>query len=97
MPEQPLIDAIALVIAEALAAHGVRPAEGNPTLRQAIEKITSAYGGRDHRIPEVWVRGAGTAARTQPQPQRIQPPTPPPPKPKRATRRNGFGRDDWVL
>ena len=97
MPEQSLIDFIALVIAESLAAHGVKPAEGNPTLRQAIEKICAAYGGRDHRIPEVWVRGAGNATRGQPQPQRIQPPPTPTPKPKRATRGTGFGRDDWVL
>lgn len=94
MPEQPLIDAIALVIAESLAAHGVKAAEGNPTLRQAVEKICAAYGGRSWAIPETWIRGAGNATRGQPQPQRIQPPTP---KPKRATRGTGFGRDDWVL
>ena len=94
MPEQPLIDFIALVIAESLAAHGVKPAEGNPTLRKAIEKICSGYGGRSWAIPETWIRGAGTATRGQPQPQRIQPP---PPKPKPATRGTGFGRDDWVL
>ena len=97
MPEQQLIDFVALVIAEALSAHGVKPADGNPTLRKAIEKICSAYGGRDHRIPEVWVRGAGNATTPAPQPQRIQPPTTPPPKPKRTTRGTGFGRDDWVL
>ena len=97
MPEQPLIDAIALVIAESLTAHGVKPADGNPTLRQAIEKICAAYGGRSWAIPETWIRGAGNATRGQPQPQRIQPTPPPPPKPKPARRGTGFGRDDWVL
>lgn len=95
MPES-LIDFIAVTIAEALAAHGVKPAEGNPTLRQAIEKICAAYGGRSWAIPETWIRGAANASRGQSQPQRIQTPAPPP-KPKPPPRRTGFGRDDWVL
>lgn len=97
MPEQDLINAIALAIASALSEHGIRPEQGNPTLKKHIEALCQAYGGRSWAIPETWIRGAGNATRGQPQPQRIQPPPPPTPKPKRATRGTGFGRDDWVL
>ena len=87
MPEQPLIDAIAAAIASALAEHGITPAEGNPTLRRALESICAAYGGSVPGIPPRWIPGAKNRPTHQP----------PPPKPKPPPRRTGFGRDDWVL
>lgn len=90
MPEQALIDAIAAAIASALAEHGITPVEGNPTLRRALEGICAAYGGSVPGIPPRWIPGARHRPTHQPQP-------PAPPKPKPPPRRNGFGKDDWVL
>lgn len=102
--EPSLIDAIALAIARALAAHGITPEAGNPTVRAQCQGLCAEWGGGRHYLPRRWRTGTraeiaeGLAVGQNPtqvaRSSNI---------PERTARRiageraTGFGRDDWVL
>lgn len=101
-----LIDAIAAAIAGALAAHGITPEAGNPTVRAQCQALCAEWGGERHYLPRRWRTGTraeiaeglaeGQSARAVAQRVGI---------PERTardiasskTRSTGYGRDDWVL
>ena len=104
--EPSLIDAIALAIARALAAHGVTPEAGNPTVRAQCQALCGEWGGGRHYLPRRWRTGTraeiaeglaeGHSARAIAQrvgiPERTAQDIA-----SRKSRATGFGRDDWVL
>lgn len=52
-----LIDAIAVAIAQALAAHGVTPAAGNATVHAQCARLCAEWGGEEHWIPKGYRTG----------------------------------------
>lgn len=101
-----LIDAIAAAIAGALAAHGITPEAGNPTVRAQCQGLCAEWGGGRHYLPRRWRTGTqaeiadglavGQSARAIAQrvgiPERTAQDIA-----RRKSRATGFGRDDWVL
>jgi hypothetical protein len=55
--EAGLIDAIAVAIAQALAAHGVTPAEGNMTVHTQCARLCAEWGGEEHWLPKTYRTG----------------------------------------
>lgn len=49
-----LIDAIAAAIAGALAAHGVKPTDGNATVHEVCATLCRDWGGEQHWLPKIW-------------------------------------------
>lgn len=102
--EAQLIDAIALAIARALAAHGVTPEQGNPTVRAQCQGLCEQWGGGRHYLPRRWRTGTraeiaeglavGQDASAAGRAAGIHPRTAQRIANQRST---GFGRDDWVL
>jgi len=102
--EPSLIDAIALAIARALAAHGITPEAGNPTVRAQCQALCGEWGGGRHYLPRRWRTGTraeiaegladgqsvAAAARSAGIPRRTA---------FRVANQqsSGLGRDDWVL
>lgn len=103
-PADGLIDAVAAALARALAAHGVSPADGNPTVQAECAQLCAEWGGDKHWLPKVWrpardavVRqalAAGAGLSTAARAAGIHPNTA-----RQIARRprTGFGRDEWVL
>jgi len=52
-----LIDAIAQAIAQALAAHGITPAEGNMTVHAQCAWLCDNWGGEDYWLPKTYRTG----------------------------------------
>lgn len=99
-----LIDAIAVAIAQALAAHGVSPADGNPTVHARCMALCQTFGGEAHWLPKTYRKGRDAAvmdavrhgARLGEAARRagIDPDTA-----RAIVKRQspGLGRDEWVL
>ncbi len=56
-----LIDAFAAALAQALAAHGVSPTDGNATVRATCEELCRDWGGESHWLPKAWRTGRESA------------------------------------
>lgn len=99
-----LIDAIAAAIAGALAAHGITPEAGNPTVRAQCQGLCAEWGGGRHYLPRRWRTATraeiaeglavGQDASAAGRAAGIHPRTAQRIANQRST---GFGRDDWVL
>ena len=105
MSDEPqLIDAIAAAIAGALAAHGITPEAGNPTVRAQCQGLCAAWGGDTHWIPQSYKSGrdsqvieavqGGMTYREVARRVGVHHKTISRIVKRQAT---GFGRDDWVL
>ena len=99
-----LINAIAAAIAGALAAHGVKPADGNKTLREACEALCRSWGGETHWIPKIYrtereARIASGLAEGQPIKEVAKSVGVHCDTVRRISKRptSGLGRDDWVI
>ncbi len=99
-----LINAIASAIAGALAAHGIKPADGNKTLREACEALCRDWGGETHWIPKTYrtereARIASGLAEGVPINEVAKSAGVHPDTVRRIAKRRptGFGRDNWVL
>ena len=99
-----LIDAIAAALAGALAAHGIKPADGNITVHDVCATLSRDWGGEEHWLPKTYrngrdarVVGAISEGHSVTEAARVvgvHPDTA-----RRIARRqsSGIGRDDWVL
>lgn len=102
--EPSLIDAIALAIARALAAHGITPEAGNPTVRAQCQALCGEWGGGRHYLPRRWRTGTRAEIAEGLAEGQSVPQTGKTAGVSRWTanrianqKNNGFGRDDWVL
>lgn len=102
--ESSLIDAIALAIARALAAHGITPEAGNPTVRAECQALCGEWGGGRHYLPRRWRTGTrAEIAEGLAEGQSITQTSKAAGVPRATAyrianqRSTGFGRDDWVL
>lgn len=98
-----LIDAIAAAMASALAAHGVKPAEGNATVHEVCAALCRDWGGEEHWLPKTWrtslettvvaavESGASLAQAARKAGVHRQTAS------KIARKSAGLGRDEWVL
>lgn len=103
-PSEGLIDAVAAALARALAAHGVSPADGNPTVQAECAQLCAEWGGRKAWLPTQYRRAtqarieaelaAGHSVTEAAKAAGVHPRT----VQRIANRPSlGFGRDEWVL